>query len=745
MRLPELLAPAGSREAFLGALSAGADAVYLGGMKFGARAYAANFSEQEIAESLREAHILGRKIYLTLNVLTRESEMEETLSFAERMADAGLDGVIVQDLGVAAALHRRCPALPVHASTQMSVTSAESVRLLKQLGVVRVVPARELSLAEISAMKREEPIEIETFIHGAMCYSYSGRCLFSSFLGGRSGNRGRCAGTCRLPFDVYDERGALAGGSGAGTDRAKDCYPLSMRDMNVLAVLPDLIDAGIDSFKIEGRMKSPEYAAGVTALYRKYLDRFADWDAAGRKTPWKVEREDQKALESLYLRTSLSTGYYYKRNGRELLTIDRPGYAGTDDKLLKKIEETYLRGLPKRDVDAHAVFRAGEPAVLTLQAGPADGDCVTVKGDVVQKADRRPLSEEEIAQRLRKTGDSMIRIDALTVDTDGRGFMPVSAVNALRRKAVGEMETLLAARGAARPANAARNADPEGKGDADSRRAKAPEIWAAVSTPEQLTAALGCGPEHIIAEAEPELIDAVRRMGNEGRTDLYLALPHVFRREDRERAADILRRCEDLHAAGVIARTPEELQFVREAGYRGRVISDSFIYEWNCEARDLLSRYADRMVLPLELSAADLAVITRGARDRQLLTVYGRLPMMISAGCVMKTMGQCRHDGSFYAQIGDRKGKRFPVRCVCSGCYNVILNSLPLSLHKFAEQGDPFLFEVGGWIAAFTDEDGEETGKILGAFQGLALKKGGNLFTGETGTYTTGHYRKSAL
>jgi putative protease len=248
----ELLAPAGSKEALIGAFSAGADAVYLGGERFGARAYADNFTTEEIIQSLAEAHVLEKKIYLTANILTREEELPELAAFVKTLDRAGLDGVIVQDIGVLSALHEACPDLPLHASTQLSVTSAEAVRYLRRLGVSRVVPARELSLKEVETLRAEdakvyeEPIEIEAFIHGAMCYSYSGRCLMSSFLGGRSGNRGRCAGTCRLPYRILDENRQYAGPDA----RKKEVYPLSMKDMCVLSILPELIDAGIDSFKI---------------------------------------------------------------------------------------------------------------------------------------------------------------------------------------------------------------------------------------------------------------------------------------------------------------------------------------------------------------------------------------------------------------------------------------------------------------------------------------------------------------
>ena len=430
----ELLAPAGSKEALIGAFSAGADAVYLGGQRFGARAYADNFSAEEIIESLAQAHVLKRKIYLTANVLTREDELADLVRFVKKLYEAGLDGVIVQDIGVLSALHDACPDLPLHASTQISVTSSEAVRYLRRLGVSRVVPARELSLREMEILRAEDaaaydrPIEIEAFIHGAMCYSYSGRCLMSSFLGGRSGNRGRCAGTCRLPYRILDENRKPAGPDA----RKKEVYPLSMKDMCVLQILPELIDAGIDSFKIEGRMKKPVYAAGVTAIYRKYIDRYYAWAEAGRPTPWTVEEADLDRLKSLYIRTELGTGYYHAKNGRNLVTIGKPGYAGTDAALEEEIRKKYLGRLPSCAVTGKAVFRTGEPARMTALLS---GDiCADVTGAVVQPASASPMTEEGLRSRLCRTGDSLFTFSSLEIEMDDNIFLPVSTVNALRRE-----------------------------------------------------------------------------------------------------------------------------------------------------------------------------------------------------------------------------------------------------------------------------------------------------------------------
>ena len=757
-KLPELLAPAGSRKAFLGALKAGADAVYLGGEKFGARAYAENFTTEEIIQSVREAHIFGRKVYLTLNVLTKESELDETVDFAMSLYREGLDGVIVQDLGVLRTLHERCPGLELHASTQLSSSAPESVRFLKKLGVKRVVPARELSLAEIRTIKREEPVEVECFIHGAMCYSYSGRCLLSSFLGGRSGNRGRCAGTCRLPYTISGPDGKAV-----NLGKGREHYPLSMRDLCVLEILPDLIDAGIDSFKIEGRMKSPHYAAGVTALYRKYIDYYREWDAAGRKTPWKIAAEDMRQLRSLYLRADLSTGYYYKRNGKELLTIGKPGYAGTDEDLLQRIEEKYLREMPRRAISGMAFLTPGEAARLIVTAPDLSGNRMPVMaeaaGDTVQPAQKRPLQAEEIARRLKKTGDSLFEFEDLDVETAGDVFLPVASLNSLRREALRKLEEAIleraeedaAAAGKGSCAGQAENVPPAGEGRVDDRLSESctkrpqpvqggeknalPAVWAQVTTAAQLRAARQCGIENIIAEETPQIMETLTK---EERSSCLIALPHVCRTDSREK----VRKLASMGFKGVLARNPEELDILAQAGYSGLIIADGSLYQWNTAARDLLLRQCDLLSLGWELSSRDMIPLLEGAGGRQLLSVYGRVPMMITAGCVRKTAGMCSHKEQAFFSITDRMGKSIPVRCVCGHCYNVIYNSLPLSLHSFVRKKDPVAMGAAGWICSFTTESGAETEEILRWYaSGGASGDAQSVF----GEFTTGHYRKSAL
>lgn len=305
----ELLAPAGSYEAVEAAFKAGADAVYLGGQKFGARAYAENLDQDQMIQAIDNTHLHEKKLYLTVNTLLKNKEMERELyDYLLPYYEAGLDAVIVQDLGVLSFIKTHFPDIHIHASTQMTITGPESARLLKEAGASRVVTARELSLEEIRKIYQETHMEIESFVHGALCYCYSGQCLMSSLFGGRSGNRGRCAQPCRLPYQVYRD--------GKQLNDARTGYPLSPKDMCTVRILPQILEAGVHSLKIEGRMKKPEYTAGVVAIYRKYLDRYLE----GEKNPV-VSKEDYQILLDIYNRDGFHESYYKQRNGREMMAL----------------------------------------------------------------------------------------------------------------------------------------------------------------------------------------------------------------------------------------------------------------------------------------------------------------------------------------------------------------------------------------------------------------------------------------
>lgn len=424
----ELLAPAGNKEAFFGAVHAGADAVYMGGEKFGARAYADNFSREELTACIRYGHIHGCRSYLTVNTLMKESELEELVQELTPLYQAGLDGVIVQDIGALRTIRQHFPELELHASTQMTVTGPEGALLLKELGVTRVVPARELSLEELIKLKEESGLEVEAFVHGAMCYCYSGACLFSSLLGGRSGNRGRCAQPCRQPYET-DTPGASV--------HRKEYYPLSLKDLCTIEHLPELTDGGIDSLKIEGRMKKPEYAAGVTAIYRKYLDCCMAISQNKSRNAFRVEEQDLRTLSGLYIRGQRQDGYLFRRNGREMVTQDSPSYAGGDESILGDIRQRYIQEKKRINIWVEADFVCGAPARIRMGTGNLVAE---VTGTVVEPAQNRPVQEEDIRRQLQKLGETCFAAESIRIRADGKGFYSLKEINVLRREAARRLE-----------------------------------------------------------------------------------------------------------------------------------------------------------------------------------------------------------------------------------------------------------------------------------------------------------------
>ena len=418
----ELLSPAGEYSSFLGAINAGADAVYLAGNMYGARASAVNFSNEELIKAIRYAHLFNRKVFLTVNTLTKNNELENLRDFLNPLYQSGLDAVIVQDIGVFKYIKDTFKDLDIHVSTQAVVTSKYGAEFYKNLGAARVVLARELTLPEVKEIT-STGIETECFIHGAMCYSYSGMCLFSSFLGGNSGNRGRCKGPCRQPYVLGNAN--------------KEEYLLSLSDMNTVEIIDRLINAGIYSFKIEGRLKSPSYAAGVTAIYRKYTDFCLE-------NPGKeliISEEDKNILKTLYSRTSTGTGYYDRVSSRKMVTIEKGAYAKVDDALEKKIIKKYIDTPLKQQIDFE--FKAIQNAKAELKVKTVINN-IEFKAEVtseelIDTAQKVATTKEDIIKQLKKLGNTDFELDKCEITIDN-SFVPSSLVNKLRREAVDLLE-----------------------------------------------------------------------------------------------------------------------------------------------------------------------------------------------------------------------------------------------------------------------------------------------------------------
>lgn len=730
----ELLAPAGNQDAFYGAVNAGADAVYLGGNRFGARAYAENFTTEKLVECIRYGHLLGRKIYLTVNTLMKEYELEELYDYILPFYEAGLDAVIIQDFGVFHYLKEHFPGLELHASTQMTLCSSYGAQLLKDMGASRIVPARELSLSELRAIKDKVDIELETFIHGAMCYCYSGQCLFSSILGGRSGNRGRCAQPCRLPYSVKTE-GSLS----------REAYYLSLKDMCTIEHIPELINAGIDSFKIEGRMKKPEYSAGVTAIYRKYIDRYYEMSERYGKSEaaerFRVEKEDSRTLSALYIRSEIQDGYYFKHNGKEMVTLTSPAYSGSEDKLLENIREKYLFRILKLPVDMDAVFQEGKEAKLTVYSG---GLSVSAKGDRVESANRQPITEENIRKQLGKLGDSAFFTNEMNVTVSANAFYPLKQMNELRRQAIRTLEEAVLSENGYGHHKESRLPERQFPRNVEPNRQSCtiPSGFAvSVEKKEQLAELAQWMKRH--PQAQPSLVyvsaDLVTEMDKNifcicqelaEMCPVFIMLPYILREEEQaflEKLDSMTGR--DRLFSGFLVRSADGLGFLRSIGKKCRWHLDANVYTWNREAMEQLGAGIDCFCIPYELKASEQRKLTeRGLRLEKI--VYGRIPMMITANCVLRTSDRCQKDSGAETVLVDRYDKEFPVVRNCRHCTNIIYNSVPLSLyHELSKWKDTVSLRLN-----FTVESAAETGHILDAFlTGAELK---------LSEYTTGHEKR---
>ncbi len=728
MKKVELLAPAGNYESFLGAIHVGADAVYLGGSKFGARAYANNFTDEEIFSALKYAHIYGKKVYLTVNTLVKEKEFSEVYDYLKPFYEAGLDAVIVQDVGVFHAVGKWFRGLERHISTQMTVTGRYGASYFKEAGATRIVPARELSLEEIKAIKNECDIEIETFVHGAICYCYSGQCLFSSILGGRSGNRGRCAQPCRLPYRGDDKEG-------------QEQYLLSLKDMCTVLIIPELIEAGIDSFKIEGRMKSPEYVAGVTAIYRKYIDQYY----LNHNSDYHVSKKDMDRLRALYIRSEISEGYYHKHNGKTMITLDNPSYSDKDEELAIEIRKTFLEKDHKLPVQGKAVLYKGKPAQFSISC---HGMTAKVSGNVVEEAVKQPLAESSVKKQLLKSGNTVFSFEDIEVDMEQGIFMPVKALNDLRRMAFHELEEKLIKNNGFDYSNRKKSeeykADYKVAGHKGNQTTVKLQVF--VQNKEQLLTAIKKGIQRIyvssdLLEKENEIEDYIKE--NHDKISFYLAMPYILRKHDTKFLNDIKSLLEQDVFKGVLIRNFEELQWLKEIDDKKPIVTDANMYLWNHSAHEFYENEAVEHYIPHELNYHEIGELkAKAGNDNLSQIVYGRIPMMVTANCIVKTTKDCKAINDNFCSLIDRYRKTFPVYLNCRHCYNIIYNTIPLSLHQNITKLEKL--GIHSFRLDFTTESESETEKIIAYFE--SILSGDKEFIKHNpipfSEYTNGHFKR---
>ena len=616
----ELLSPAGSPESLRAAVQSGAGAVYLGWGDFNARRSAKNFSDEEFADALRYCHERGVRVFLTLNTLLTDRELPRALETAAAACRMGVDSVLVQDWGLFDLLRQALPDLPLHASTQMSLFTSGGCREMAADGCERVVIARECSAADTAEICKNCPAEVEVFVHGALCMCYSGQCEMSALIGGRSGNRGRCAQPCRLPYGVNEP--------------AKKSYPLSLKDSCLADRLGEMAEMGVACLKLEGRMKRPEYVAVITRIYARLL-------AEGRR-PTAAEKAE---LEQAFSRSGFTDWYWQGRHGAGMFGT-RPENAPDPKELFAQAKAAYEKG-DQRTVPVRfaCTVRAGAPCTLTAET--EDGRAVTVTGPVPEAARSRAVTAEELCQRLRKTGGTAYRCKAVTAEVDEGLSLPASAVNALRRDA-------LAALTDARTAPPQRRELPVPPPPAGDRAAAAPRFTVSVTTAAQLTPQLlALGPARVYVPLE--LLAAFTALP-EADTEWCAILPRVWRDRDEAELRRWLDHAKALGVTAVLTGNIGHLSLVRDTGLA--VYGDYGLNVFNGRALDYLRKKG--------LSSACLSFELRFAQLRDLpkclpaeAIVYGRLPLMITENCLIENAGACRCDRPNF--LTDRTGAAFPL------------------------------------------------------------------------------------
>lgn len=696
----ELLAPAGNLEILKGVIESGADAVYVGGSMFGARAYANNFTEEELLEAIDFAHLRGVKVYLTVNTLIKNSEFSKLYDYLLVYYKRGLDAVIVQDIGVVKAIHEYFPSMEIHTSTQMTVTGADGVRFLSQFGVTRVVMAREVSLAEMKRIHEETGMELEAFVHGALCYSYSGQCLFSSILGGRSGNRGRCAQPCRLPYTVEGK---------------KDEYILSLKDMCGIKALDKLHDAGVYSLKIEGRMKQLEYACGVVKYYRSYIDSMKP-----------VTDADYDRIKALGNRCGFTDRYYFDHNGSDMVTYVKPNFVSNAAEPSPEKR--------KLSIEGELVLREGEPGSLTVKRGD-----VTYKASIesVSAALKAPLDKKAAIDRINKTGDTDFEFSHIKAQIGENVFVPNGALNKLRRDAIsGLCDKLLKKyyRNDARYVDmSGLTALPEHVVKSDAAHDEAVNDYTTICscmTRSQLDTLISyeCFDVFYLdfdmydrKTLIQQFADDVKSLTKRNKK-VYLMLPTIFRADSSDYFVSIAKELDNVSFEGFVVKNYEELYLTENLFTGKKVILDHNMYTFNDVSKSAFFEHGvSGDTVPLELNSRE--IMHRNNIGSQMI-VYGYYPLMTTANCVHKNTKGCDKKQKLI-YLKDRYNKSFAVCNNCKECYNTIYNSLPTMLIKNISK----LKEAG--IRSFRYSFTIETPKQIKA-----------VMDDKVAEYTNGHYKR---
>lgn len=678
----EILAPAGGYDALVAAVRCGANAVYLGGKALNARRNASNFSDEELREAVAYCHARNVKVYLTLNTLVADSELETAYDAIECACNSHADALILQDIGLVSLVRQVCPDMPMHASTQMSVQSIEGVRELEKMGFARVVLPRELSESEIAAIAAKTDMELEYFVHGALCMCVSGQCLMSSVLGGRSGNRGLCAQPCRLPFGVNSKGGNA----------------LSLKDLSLVNELRRLEKAGICSFKIEGRMKRPEYVAAAVTACKNSLNNINDYNI-------------DEALRAVFSRSGFTKGYFEGKLGKDMFGVRRKEDVEGAAPVLSSLARLYDGEKPLLPADMELKFKRSEPLTLKVSAC---GKTAAVTGGIPSEAVNKAVTEEELRDRLAKCGGTQFFAGDISIDLDEGLNAPVSAINRLRRQALTELDGELA-KGRDIPFTRTERVTAPHRVERMKLHAR---FFSEASVPDSLD---GLARVILPIETSPETLKRVLDSGAQAAVEIP---PAVFSNADKyvkkltelkENGLSLAWVC-GLDGVGIARRAG--LRFV--CGFGMNIFNSVSVSE-------AATLGAEDCLLSCEVSLAQAAHI--GGELPRGLMIYGRIPLMMTRNCPVGTKLTCAECGG-RSYLLDRMGVRFPVRCK-NGC-SFVLNSRPLWLAD--KMNDIRNVDYG--LLWFTDESKEECARVISDY-----RRGG----APQGEFTRGLYYKGVL
>lgn len=772
----ELLSPAGSMESVYAAVNNGCNAVYIGGKHFSARQYANNFSPEEMEQVCDYCHVRGVKVYVTVNILYKQKEIPALLKYIKQLYEMGVDALILQDIGAAKVIQKYFP-IPLHASTQLTSNNLQDIDFLYQQGFSKIVLSRELSLEEVKYIAQNTEAEIEVFVHGALCVCYSGQCIMSSMLGGRSGNRGRCAQTCRLPYTLYQ-----------GYDKIEQGHLLSPKDMQTITILPQIIESGVASLKIEGRMKNPEYVAGVTQIYRKYLDLYAN-----SPENYEVDAKDLKILMQLFNRGGFTEGYYQTNAGRDMMSIERPKTWGlktgfvdsynekagrvtirTREPLVpgdgieiwtqnephvgsnisraskagefinlaikgdiskndvvykthdKALEDTLKKTWQKdnRKLSVYGKLRAKKGLPLCYQLWDNKGNMVYQEGDMVEEAQKQALSMEKLKQQAIKTGSTPFCIESLELEADDNIYIGISSINEVRRAATEALQHSILKK-------SKRKAAYQIEQQKQSPIIKTKKLNVLVSTREQFDVV---SKDRRVNILYCELTEDFKKnylryieVCHKNNIKLYAAFPRIQRSESKE--IDILK---ESNIDGFLVRSPGQFKMVSKTGkeitidYSMNILNQESVSFW-------LKQGANNVCVSVENNLQEINAI---ANKNCEMVVYGYLPLMITQQCPIGNYAGGKTNGIFCSKKGedslyflkDRKGMKFPLMPDCNQCVCSILNAKPLFTLKFY---DEILESTTGSVRLiFTKEGSKRTERILNAY--AEMTKDCTIQSGET-------------